>query len=91
MGCRIWIRPGSIKTPKGEPIDITPGLRSLAASVIEHVFGPFPCEIFESDFGVQLDLMASAASVFTRDEENIWKVMHRAIMDHHVITVGVEY
>lgn len=90
MGVSISMRPGSIMRSLGKERSITPGWRSQAAKVLREYFGDFPMEIHAEDLET-LRRMESAASVYTRDEENIWKIIADEIKDHSVVTLNAEY
>lgn len=90
MGVSISMRPGSVMRSMGGIQDITPGWRSQAAKVLRDYFGDFPMEIHAADLEL-LRRMEAAASVYTSDEENIWKKIADEICDYSVVTLTAEY
>lgn len=89
MGVSISIRPGSVMRSKGEPVTITPGMRSRAASILTTMFGQSPFEIHKEDLP-SLESMALGASLYVVDE-NMWQQIIDMVNEHDVVTMALEY
>lgn len=90
MGVSVFMRPGSIMRSMGEPVNITPGMRSQFVSVLEEQFGHCPMELHQDD-GYRLGIMAAAASVYASSDKNAWQMLSDALAEHGVVTVTAEY
>jgi len=90
VGVSILMTPGPIGRNRGKQVDITPGWRSEAAARIRDEFGNPPLTLTTDDIG-KLDLMGAGASVYTRNEENIWRLISAAIAEHGAVTIVCEY
>jgi len=91
MGVSIFLRPGTIMRPTGEPVNITPGLRSQFATQVRWMFGNFPIEMFRDGHHESLMDMARAASVYTTDDDNVWLKLAMAVDANGVVTLFAEY
>lgn len=90
MGVSIEMRPGTVMRSKGAPVDVTPGMRSKAAKLIQERFGKSPCEL-DRDHIEALRAMADGASIYMDDDENIWLRMLKGIEEHDCIVVSLNY
>lgn len=91
MGVSIQMRPGSIARSMGDLVNITPGWRSQAASVMRDMFSDFPLELHATSDLQTLQHMAKGASVYTSDKENMWRILADAVIEYGVVTVVAEY
>jgi hypothetical protein len=89
MGVSIKMRPGTIMRSKGEPISITPGLRSRAAELLRVNFGSSPMEI-DQDSEPLLETLSAGASIYT-GEDNMWQKILTAVQEHNCVVVSLEY
>lgn len=90
MGVSIQMRPGTIMRSKGEPISITPGLRSRAAEILRSNFGSSPMEI-DQDSASLLETLAAGASVYVGNDRNMWQQILTAVEEHNCVVVSLEY
>jgi hypothetical protein len=90
MGVSISMRPGTVGRSLGVLVNITPGWRSQAASVLRNRFSGFPMELTAVQDLSMVQAMGDGASVYTRDEENIWKIIAEAMVEHGVVTLIAE-
>ena len=90
MGVSILMRPGTIMRSKGDPVNITQGFRSRAASVIRGYFGESPCEI-DRDHLDTLRKLEAGASIYTNEGDNIWAKIGAAVHEHDCVVIVMEY
>jgi hypothetical protein len=88
MGVSISMRGGTVMRSKSEPVDITPGLRSRAASVLEAYFGSSPMEI-DQDHLRTLETLADGAAVY--ETNNIWRTIIAGVRDYECVTIALEW
>jgi hypothetical protein len=74
----------------GQPQDITPGWRSQCALVLRERFGDAPHRLDAQDLHT-IEEWAIGASVYTSDEENVWKRVAAAISAHGGVEIDAEY
>lgn len=90
MGVSIKMTPGPIGRNFGDQVNITPGWRSEASSRIRAEFGDFPLTLTANDLP-KLDVMGAGASVYAKNEENIWRIIASAVVEHGSVTITAEY
>ena len=90
MGVSIWLRAGTIATPKGKEKSITPGWRSKAVDILSSRYGESPWE-FGLDDLCDFENKALGASLYTLDKDNFWGLIATEIEENGVVTVGTEY
>ena len=90
MGVSITMRPGTVMRSKGGPVDITPGLRSRAATILRTYWGDSPMEINRDDLDT-LAKLANGASVYASEDDNIWLKIMSAVNEHDACVIQMEY
>jgi hypothetical protein len=72
------------------PVNITPGLRSRCAQILRGRFGDPPYRLDRED-SYLIEALSEGASVYTSDEENVWKKIAVAIGDYGGVEIDAEY
>ena len=92
MGVAIMMTPGPAGRNFGKQINITPGWRSRAATIIRDRFGPSPCVIVDNCNDVELlRTLADGERLHVSDAENFWKKVADAVEEHGAVTIVMEY
>ena len=91
MGVSILMMPGPIGRNFGKQVNITPGLRSQAASVLREVWGEAPFTLVaDHDLDI-VERLEAGASMYTSDKENMWRTIRLALEDHGAISIIMQY
>ncbi len=91
MGVSISMTPGPIGRNFGKQMDIAPGWRSKAASVLREHFREAPFTLTAQQDLSLIRTLEDGASVYTPDEENMWKQIGDALAEHGSITITMDY
>ena len=72
------------------PVNITPGWRSRCEQVLRERFGEPPHRLDQDDMPI-IEALADGASVYTSDDDNVWRTIARALDEHHGVEIEAEY
>lgn len=90
MGVSLTMKVRTGHHTYGHPKDITPGWRSRCAQVLRERFGEAPHRLDSEDMHT-IEEWALGASVYTADEDNVWREIAQAIGDYGGVEIEAEY